>query len=229
VLITPYFVFIHVRKTGGKFIKQVCREHLPEDWFVPHAGDDHVGIRQIPDEYAHLPVFAVIRNPWDWYVSWYHFTRQRERWAADYDEGSEWRWAFDLGHASFKQATSALCGEPVEKPPEDAKEPEWITKARSHDWDLYSHWCHIVFQEGPGTGRIDVGRYERLSEDFLGFLERHAVPVPGDFARALTTSERVNPSEHGPYRDYYDPELRDLVAYKCRGIIETYGYTFEGS
>jgi hypothetical protein len=224
VLITPHFVFIHVRKTGGKFIKSVCRENLPADWIVPHGFDDHAGIMQIPPEYEHLPVFAVVRNPWDWYVSWYHFTRQRERWDEDYEDGSDWRWAFDSGRATFKEAVAALCGQAPAGP--DTAEPRWVAKARSHDWDLYSHWCYIVLRDGPATGRIRVGRYERLVEDFLEFLAHHEVPAGEQLLQALRTAPRVNTSEHGPYRDYYDDELRELVAYKCRHIVDTYGYSF---
>jgi hypothetical protein len=101
-----------------------------------------------------------------------------------------------------------------------------VAKARKHDWDLYSHWCHIVFQEGPDTGRIEVGRYEQLTADFLNFLRRHEVPVSEPFANALKTVPRVNVSERGPYREYYDAELRELVRYKCRGIVDNYGYEF---
>jgi hypothetical protein len=63
-----------------------------------------------------------------------------------------------------------------------------VAKARGHDRDLYSHWCHIVFQEGPVTGRIEVGRYERLRADFLAFLTRNAVPIPKEFATALVNA-----------------------------------------
>ena len=37
----------------------------------------------------------------------------------------------------------------------------------------------------------------------------------------------VNASDHGPYRDYYDDELRDLVGKACRPLIERFGYRFE--
>ena len=228
MLITPYFVFIHVHKTGGKFIKSVCRDYLPPDWILPHRWDDHAGIRQIPKQHSDLPVFAVVRNPWDWYVSWYHFTRQRERWQTDYDNAAEWRWAFDSGHATFKQAVAALCGEAIPDAERSgpAEEPGWVEKARGHDWDLYSHWCHIVLRDGPQTGRIEVGRYERLTTDFLDFLRRHEVPIGKPFAHALQAAPRVNTSERGPYRRYYDDELRDLVRYKARSIVDTYGYEF---
>jgi hypothetical protein len=227
VLTTRYFVFIHVQKTGGKFIKSVCREHLPADWFVPNSRGDHAGIRQIPPECADLPAFASIRNPWDWYVSWYHFTRQRERWPADYDEGSDWRWAFDSGRASFKEAVSALCGAPLAGGGSGTEqEPRWAGEARKHDWDLYSHWCNIVLREGPETGRIEMGRYERLTDDFMEFLQRHRIDPGAGFEQALRTAPRINTSERGPYRDYYDEELRELVRYKARGIVERYGYEF---
>ena len=228
MLTTRYFVFVHVHKTGGKFIKSICADHLPAGWIVPNDRNPHAGIRQIPPEFGELPVFAAVRNPWDWYVSWYHFTHQRERWREDYEEPSDWRWAFDSGRATFKQAVSALCGQPI--PPAERAEPAqelpWVAKARANDWDLYSHWCHMALQEGPETGRIEVGRYERLTDDFLDFLRRHEIPVGEGFERALKTAPPVNTSERGAYREYYDAELRELVRHKCRGIIDRYGYEF---
>jgi len=228
VLTTRYFVFVHVHKTGGKFIKSICRDYLPSDWIIPNTRGDHAGIRQIPPECEGLPVFAAIRNPWDWYVSWYHFTRQRERWAADYEDPSDWRWAFDSGRASFKQAVSALCGEPIApgERSEPAMEPRWVAKAREHDWDLYSHWCHLVLRNGPDTGRIEMGRYERLTDDFLSFLRRHEIRVGKRFESALKAAPPVNASCREPYRGYYDAELRELVRYKCRRIVDMYGYDF---
>lgn len=71
MLITEHFVFIHLPRTGGTFLRRAC------------SGSDvrvlvtkgHLGVEHIPEEHSDLPIFAVIRNPWDWYVSWYQWVR----------------------------------------------------------------------------------------------------------------------------------------------------------
>jgi hypothetical protein len=73
VLATKDFVFIHVPKTGGEFIggaiKRTCE--------VQEAGK-HVPFRETPERFRDLPAICFVRNPWDWYVSWWHWARAHE-------------------------------------------------------------------------------------------------------------------------------------------------------
>ena len=73
MLITDRFVFIHVPKTGGDFIRRICLRHLPAESIVAHQIAKHGPDTEIPAAYAALPRFALVRNPWDWHVSWYHY------------------------------------------------------------------------------------------------------------------------------------------------------------
>ena len=41
------------------------------------------------------------------------------------------------------------------------------------------------------------------------------------------TLPNVNPTRRGDYRDYYDDELRDLVAERFAADIDAFGYRFE--
>ena len=78
MLITDRFVFVHVPKTGGDFIRRICLKHLPTAGFVPHQIAKHGPDTEIPAPYDALPRFALVRNPWDYYVSWYSFQAARE-------------------------------------------------------------------------------------------------------------------------------------------------------
>ena len=63
------FVFYHVPKTGGTWLrKRLHREYdcVPHDYW-------HLGQSRLPREHWYKPAFSVIRNPWDWHVSWFHF------------------------------------------------------------------------------------------------------------------------------------------------------------
>jgi hypothetical protein len=70
-----------------------------------------------------------------------------------------------------------------------------------------------------GTLLVDfVGRYEKLGEDFRKV---------GDVLGLTAELSRVNATRHGPYREYYDEETRNLVREMYRSDLETLGYRFE--
>jgi hypothetical protein len=223
MLITKHFVFVHLQKTGGNFVQAVCQQHLPPDWLVPNDLGDHASFHQIPSEHAQLPVFALIRNPWDWYVSWYHFAVQKQPEPADEAPDSIWVQLFDRGRRDFPAAVTAACEgiSAVPGPP-----PQYLLALQKRDWDLYTLWYWMLVGRGAEKGQVEVGRSESLREDFIAFLERHHVPVGGDFVSAVRAAPATNTSRHGDYRSYYDDALRDLVGHKARLIVERYGYEF---
>jgi len=64
-----------------------------------------------------------------------------------------------------------------------------------------------------------VGRFETLWEDFARICDLLHVPYPGPNALKAW-------SKHGPYQDYYTPELRDVIARHEAEMIERFKYTF---
>jgi len=92
MLITKHFVFVHLQKAGGNFVKAVCEQNLPPDWLVPNDLDDHTSFQRLPAEHSHLPVFSLIRNPWDWH---------------DYRAGGRGGVRGNLGHARPAAALDA--------------------------------------------------------------------------------------------------------------------------
>jgi hypothetical protein len=98
LLITDRFVFVHTPKTGGWFIKRVCQEHLD-----CRLEDTHATYDRAPD----LPIFSVVRNPWDWYVSWFHWHLESGR------NGATWEELFDAGRRSFAETVRAHCDPPT--------------------------------------------------------------------------------------------------------------------
>ena len=71
MVITKHFVFLHMPKTGGTFVEKACGAHLPREWIATTSLHRHAPWEEIPERYQGLPVFFLVRNPWDWYVSWF--------------------------------------------------------------------------------------------------------------------------------------------------------------
>jgi hypothetical protein len=189
---TPYFVYVHVPKTGGYFVRDVAARHFEIVWSAEQFPGDpriHAAYETLPAEYRHLPAISFVRNPWAWYVSSWAWMRARDT------ERSPMGRAAKNGFKSFVQTGVAQAGGYP------------ATFAR------ISH----------GT---ETGRFERMQQELLSFFERQGIPTTHELERDLVTSLPVNTSDHGPYRDYYDDETRELVAVKCREIVETFGYTF---
>jgi hypothetical protein len=80
VIATREFVFVHVQKTGGEFLRDCIRETMEvrfEGVHTPYA--------DLPAQFRGLPAITFKRNPWDWYVSlWLH--RQREGFREGFDQ-----------------------------------------------------------------------------------------------------------------------------------------------
>jgi len=73
MIATERFVFVHMHKTGGQTINKVISrciaDHQIIGYHYPHS------IR--PQQYAHLPIVGIARNPWDWYVSMFFDYRRK--------------------------------------------------------------------------------------------------------------------------------------------------------
>jgi hypothetical protein len=222
MLVTKHFIFAHVPKTGGSFIKKVCREHLPADWIITDELGVHAPLRTLPESYAGLPIFGLVRNPWDWYVSWYAFIIQR------YDTLSEQAKSalapyFGKGDVGFEEMVRAACtGIPVAGAQADGRLP----KLRKGNADYYTWMHNRVFFRPPEGSTLEIGRFENLRDSFSSFLVRHRIPVDDSFLNRVQDegAEKVSKRDH--YAAYYDAELRDLVASR-NALVDEFGYSFE--
>ena len=79
MIVTDRFVFIHLHKTGGQSINDAIASCIPGSRMVGY----HFPCADIPAEASDLPVVGIVRNPWDWYVSWYAFNNGPRMRSAD--------------------------------------------------------------------------------------------------------------------------------------------------
>jgi len=212
VLITRHFVALHIPKTGGNFVKRLCEVNLPPDWIVEHDLALHAPVRALSEEQAALPIFAVVRDPWDWYVSWWSFSLQHERPPGPprggdlhaMPRGRVWTDLFGDSTPTFRECVEKAC----------AEEPDVYTR----------YWLNII--GGLRNDAIDVGRFESLRGDFADFLQRHEIPVGDDFIELVRNWAPRNESTHDHYSDYYDDDLRELVTQRTKELADEYGYGY---
>src|SRR5688500_9489995 len=69
MLVTDQFVFLHLPRAGGTFVYEIVKKFFPS----AHEIGYHFPRELLPREYSHLPVLGTVRNPWEFYVSWYHY------------------------------------------------------------------------------------------------------------------------------------------------------------
>jgi chondroitin 4-sulfotransferase 11 len=136
---THKFIFIHVNKTGGTSIEKA---------FQPDA--DHRNVQHkhasvafysqtFPDQFRRYFKFAFVRNPWDWLVSRYHWSKNHQR-------------LFDYSFDEFLRR--------LEKRIRLSKSALWLEDGQA----LKPQLDRLVI---GGSIAVDfVGRFENLQRDF---------------------------------------------------------------
>lgn len=75
---THRFIYIHVPKTGGTSIEKVFEQTAEEK----DVGGKHfpavIYNEAYPEKFRNYFKFSFVRNPWDWLVSRYHWSKDRQ-------------------------------------------------------------------------------------------------------------------------------------------------------
>jgi tetratricopeptide (TPR) repeat protein len=236
MIATANFVFIHMHKTGGQTLNSVIQKCIPDHRVIGY----HYPRKEIPPDLVNLPVVGIVRNPWDWYVSWYAFNRRPKLHNQLFNVIS------DGGKANFKTTVTNLVelGSDTTKSkafrddlirmlPTSLEGNRGLGLAKDSIREFsnvnsgYYSWLVERMLGNGSDAQTYVGRFENLENDFVGIMHRLSVSEAPAIAWQLEKSERRNVSRHSHYSHYYDDELRDLIASKERSVIEQYGYEFE--
>lgn len=173
-------------------------------------GKPHPGWDDIPRQARGRPVLVYVRNPWDWYVSWYHAVLNSD--PSPLATGA-------VGPTDFSSVLRKVCSGGVDP---DGHPPP----ATGRGDDFYTTRFRRFCGEGLQSDELTFGRFERLLEDLDCFLKAAGAPLSERSMARIRTAEPLNPTQRRPYREYYDGELRDLVADSCRMLIARFGYRF---
>lgn len=71
---TSDFTLLHTPRCAGHYLVEVFRAHGPPPWAatVDH-NKDNGGVRELDAATRSRSLIGVVRNPWDWYVSWFYY------------------------------------------------------------------------------------------------------------------------------------------------------------
>jgi hypothetical protein len=232
MIATDKFVFLHLERTGGNFFSEFLHLFMPGEQLGYHAPRS-----RLPERHAHLPVIGFIRNPWDWYVSFYYHKRfkldllRNDPALENLDFASATRALLHLGadrppFNEVKQGFVNLC---PELPPEESM---GVTKAelqgfRDGGIGFYTWMVLRMFAGKRALDDVRLGRFEDLVAEIKRLLVELEYEITDEMSASLSTLVNPNPTNHQHYRTYYDDELRAEVAKQDRLIIERFGYAFE--
>jgi hypothetical protein len=229
VIVTDWFVFLHLHKSGGTFVNEGLKRHVPGARPVGH----HLPARLIPPEARGLPVLGLVRNPWSYYVSWYSYQRQRPqpnalfRLASDggrRDFAATIHRLLDLGRdgALLNRVVAAL---PAGYGGQGLNLPGFaLAPIRDTGLGFYTYLYQYVY--GADAPAAQVSRLEDLPDGLLRRLEPTGCPYTADLAGYLRMAPPLNRSDHGDWTAYYDADLRDRVADLDAPVISRHGYAF---
>lgn len=169
----------------------------------------HMGLHSIPPAYKSKFRFAVIRNPWDWYVSQYEYARQK-RYPHCQLHPKHYLPAFkthlEKCSGSFADALPYLI--------EGNQSLHWALREQTDASVCMLRFENLRNELSDLFKTVTPTSLQRL-QPFLQFNQR------------ILESEKKNAtSKFGTYAEYYTPALRDLVEEKEHRVIQRFGYEF---
>jgi hypothetical protein len=231
VIATDKFVFVHLPRTGGTFISELLKKYFPSAQEIGY----HFPRALIPEKYSHLPILGGIRNPWEFYASWYHHQQSDTR------DSPLFCGLSDNRTLDFSGTVTNALNLGVDKVILDRliqRLPEHFNYEQKH----VSNVTKSLMQKIGGTGlglltfRFDIlfgdandvyfCRLESLRSDLLMFLENVGA-ASVEIRDCVLNLEKKNVSEHRHYSSYYTPKLAELVSIRDKPIIERFRYKFE--
>jgi hypothetical protein len=232
MLVTDKFVFLHLPRAGGTFVYEVVKKFFPSAREVGY----HLPRELLPEEYSHVPILGTVRNPWDFYVSWYHHVRPRG------SASTFFSWVSDNGELGFVETIRNALNLGVNDERLDVlieMLPEHVDYGRRNIPNITKNSMRKVRGTGVGYftfrfnqlfGKVDdvcFCRVETLRQDLVAFFDRIGV-ASAELREYVLRLDKKNTAEYAQISNYYTAELAELVRSRDRQLIERFGYSFEG-
>lgn len=202
------FIFAAVPKTGTHSVRQALREQM---------GDEDV---------EQVGLFVDKRFPWQDLAAIRHghlSLRQVRPYLGEDAFGGYFKFAFVRNPFDRFVSYCAFMlrgGDLFQRQPREAMYHFLFREPPEHHILFQPQASLLVGEDGSSLLTDGVGRVEDMQASYDAICARIGIP-----SRPL---DRVNGSNHGDYRRYYDNALIDGVAARYALDLELFGYAFEG-
>lgn len=236
MLVSQSLVFIHLTKCGGTFLRSAL---LEVDGPQRYGGRYHGPWSELPVQYRAMPVITAVRNPYDWWVSWYHFMKTHN-WFNPIA-----RAAVDTGNESFSKMLQFIIAA-QDKDSNAAKSIDLaihnFTKSHNsvaNDFNknmtdhMQQNQCGILswrynFQlDGIPYNQLTIMRQESLLDDLQQVFNLAGHHLRNDQVEKLMDLPRANTTKRSAdYREYYDESSKLAVESLEKLIFKKFDYKF---
>jgi hypothetical protein len=213
--------FLHFPKTGGTFIKGICKEN--NIYTINHNPISLLYKTENQKKSWHprnkYHVFSVIRNPYDWHISRYFYYCQLSSKLNKNTIVNKLDWnisyfnTFNLSISQFQQQFPTFESYIIYglNCKDERSTRFWMS-------DIYKYQCYY----NDGFDIDTVLRFENLNNELLKLLENF------DYKYNVNIyNGDKNSSNHNIYQNYYNKNLIDIITKKEELILNTYGYKYE--
>ncbi len=202
------FIFFHLFKCGGNSLRKVFTEHAK-------GGQELLGVHCQPrdlkkhydcrgqvavDRFNEYFKFTIIRNPFDFILSTYHYVR---KFKSHYMHEA----CINMDFKDFPKYYLKLMEEHIKTRPHGANRLTYL-----YDWIL----------DEKGEVFMDyVGKLENINEDAKTILTKIGLPP-----NVRVPIVNVNKMNDKPYREVYDYKTRAFVEKNFKKDLEYFEYEF---
>ena len=203
---TSKFTFMHLHKTGGQSITDALLHCIRDAEQIGY----HLPLRLLPEQAKSRPIIGVIRNPWDWYVSWYAFNNLRGVKNPLFNIVSRGKQAgFHATIKNLARYPEATARNETMKRSHKALLPEkfendggaGFTKRCVNEFDSPTEGYYSLLVRrmlGDPKANIHLIRFESLEQDLIEILQKLNVPET-----ETSRSCRISPGKIAPQRTLF--------------------------
>jgi len=229
MMVGDNFIYIFFPKCAGTFISEVISRYgfgkelnkLPEGVKFKGHSTKLLNPDKIPDNYRNKIITTSIRNPWEWYVSFWAYKHYVKTIGIDEKINNP-------GHINYYYNPKLNFKDYLLKIFDNNRNTDFIDRKinicnHSNPFNYMvkqNVGLYTFFWHEKSMNMID--KYFRVENIWQELSDFFKIPI-----RNLKKTNKINVSPHDHYSTYYDDELKNMVAKKDRIIIDKFDYKFE--
>ncbi|MCB1367028.1 MAG: sulfotransferase family 2 domain-containing protein [Rhodobacteraceae bacterium] len=203
-------IFVHTPKCGGMYVAQAIGNRRERHCITRRhpTMQGHKTYVEFRDALAALNIniddfvtFGLVRNPWSWHVSFFHYVRG----LTGRNKSKHESLVEKMNSISFPDYVASFDN------PDPKKRIDIASARQVHEW---------VTDESGNIAVDDVLRMETLRTDLEALRDKYSL-------RMNIPDQNINTSKHDDYRKYYSDREIEIIADRHRRDIELFSYTFD--